>query len=226
MPPARVAETIASAVTAATFGVVVGVAPFVTTRLPFVPSSAAARRRVHRVLLRLRRQRQRRQQQRDGAREKGSSASTSSWSSSAAAARGASPPRPQFIDLGSGSGQLVRDAARLGYEAVGVESNPWLYLYARARCASVRRARIIRGDLKRVELSRASVVYCYGIPELMPLLAEKAARELAPGAVFLSNAFDLNSNGGGLLELVDKQSDVRVYRKRACAADGNARRVR
>lgn len=39
----------------------------------------------------------------------------------------------RFVDVGSGDGRLVEEAARLGMKAVGIELNPWLVLGSRLR---------------------------------------------------------------------------------------------
>lgn len=39
--------------------------------------------------------------------------------------------KPKLVDLGSGDGRIVIEAAKKGYEAVGYEINPWLVLYSR-----------------------------------------------------------------------------------------------
>ncbi|GFR31101.1 ATP synthase subunit C lysine N-methyltransferase, partial [Trichonephila clavata] len=38
-----------------------------------------------------------------------------------------------LIDLGSGDGRIVLTAAKIGFPAVGVELNPWLVLYSKAK---------------------------------------------------------------------------------------------
>jgi len=36
-----------------------------------------------------------------------------------------------LVDVGSGDGRIVLEAARRGYKAHGVELNPWLVLYSK-----------------------------------------------------------------------------------------------
>ncbi len=44
---------------------------------------------------------------------------------------------PVFVDLGSGDGRLVIEAAKRGFDAVGYEINPWLVWYARRKAKSL-----------------------------------------------------------------------------------------
>ena len=61
----------------------------------------------------------------------------SSFSSSSASVSRLSPPAqlspPVFVDLGSGDGQAVYEAARLGYKSVGIEFNWTLWAFSSLR---------------------------------------------------------------------------------------------
>ena len=73
------------------------------------------------------------------------STSTSTLSSSSTPTpMSTSPPPPVFVDLGSGDGQAVYEAARLGYKAVGVEFNWTLWALS-----SLRRQLFWSSEVKR-----------------------------------------------------------------------------
>lgn len=88
--------------------------------------------------------------------------------------RGAHPSHapPRFTDLGSGSGELVLDAARAGFRARGVELNLWLVLRARAsawRLPDDVRARVEFAwqDMWTCEVGDEDVVAVFGVPGIM-----------------------------------------------------------
>jgi len=97
-----------------------------------------------------------------------------------------------FVDLGSGDGGCILEAAARGLRARGVELNPTLAL-----AANVRGARTHLGDLFRHSVADADVVWLYGVGPLMPRLAAKLAAEGKPSLVVLSHRFKLPGEPGG-----------------------------
>jgi SAM-dependent methyltransferase len=102
-------------------------------------------------------------------------------------------PNDTLIDLGSGDGRVVIGAAQRGAQALGVEIDPELVAQARANAARAgvaARARFERRDLFETDLSKASVVTMYLLPEfnlkLMPRLLA-----LAPGTRVVSHDWDM-----------------------------------
>ncbi|XP_064455364.1 ATP synthase subunit C lysine N-methyltransferase-like [Ornithodoros turicata] len=89
-----------------------------------------------------------------------------------------------IVDLGSGDGRVVFEAAKLGFSsAVGVELNPWLVVYSRVRSLLHKRnAQFIRSDLWRFSLSPFSNVVIFGVEEMMSDLEKKFCAELRPGS--------------------------------------------
>jgi SAM-dependent methyltransferase len=97
-------------------------------------------------------------------------------------------------DLGCGDGRIVVAAAKRGArKVVGVDIDPERVAEARAavRAAGVGdRATIVEGDLFQQDLSDASVVTLYLLPELnLRLLPTLLA--LRPGTRIVSHAFDM-----------------------------------
>lgn len=103
-------------------------------------------------------------------------------------------PGDYLIDLGSGDGRIVINAAQRGAIAHGVELDGQLVEFAgaRARDAGVDdRAGFVQGDVFAAELGAATVVTMYLMPEVNLRLRPRLLTELAPGTRVLSNSFDL-----------------------------------
>ena len=98
-------------------------------------------------------------------------------------------------DLGCGDGRIVIAAARdFGARAVGVDINPARIREAQqnARRAGVRdRIEFRQQDLFDTDISRATVVTLYLLPEVNLALRPKLLRELKPGTRIVSNSFDM-----------------------------------
>ncbi|KAL3793266.1 hypothetical protein ACHAWO_001871 [Cyclotella atomus] len=103
----------------------------------------------------------------------------------------------QFVDLGSGDGRVVFRAAREGlfHKSVGFEINPTLHLFAQARKLMSPKywhtTRFQCGDLWKIQLSNYDVVAVYGLAPIMDRLGTKMKEELKPGAIVVSNVFQI-----------------------------------
>lgn len=98
----------------------------------------------------------------------------------------------QIVDLGSGDGTILLEAARRGAEAIGIEINPFLCLYSRwriKRAGFTAQAKVLCGDFRDYSLRDADVVFLYLWPSTIEKLREKLIRELKPGALVISNGF-------------------------------------
>ena len=99
----------------------------------------------------------------------------------------------QVIDLGSGDGRTVLAAAQRGAMAVGVEYDAGLVQVSR-RQAEERglsgRATFIEADLFDVDLTRATVVTMFLLPDLN-LKLRPSLLSLAPGTRIVSNTWDM-----------------------------------
>lgn len=110
--------------------------------------------------------------------------------------------RPQrVLDLGCGSGLVLRALTDAGHDAIGVDLSSAMLSLARKTAP---RARLMRGSLYEVPLPRVDVVLAIGEPlnyleegqrprALAPFF-RKVARALAPGGRFL---FDVIVDGPG-----------------------------
>ena len=97
-------------------------------------------------------------------------------------------------DLGSGDGRIVITAAKRGARAVGFEIDPDLVRESREniRKAGVEELAEIRNqDILTVDLSPASVVTMYLLPDVNLKLKPNLLSQLKPGSRVVSHAFDM-----------------------------------
>lgn len=99
----------------------------------------------------------------------------------------------RFIDLGSGlGGTLLRLAkAYPSGHFVGVETAPLTFLLCWFRCSLQPNCRVRFRSFWRESLGDHDVVYCFLSPAPMPALWQKARTEMAPGALLISNSFEV-----------------------------------
>lgn len=101
------------------------------------------------------------------------------------------------VDLGSGDGRLVIEAARrYGARGVGVEREARLVGLARAAAGKAGvsdRVSFRQGDIFEFDLRGATVVTLYLLPRLLVHLMPKLRAELAPGARVVSHDYPLEA---------------------------------
>jgi protein-L-isoaspartate O-methyltransferase len=109
----------------------------------------------------------------------------------------ATGPADLVVDLGSGDGRIVIDAARkFGARGHGIELDPVLVEKSRdsVRLAGLSdRVSIVHGDVLREDISQASVVTIYLLPSLIGRLQPRFIDELRPGTRIVSHAFYMPS---------------------------------
>jgi SAM-dependent methyltransferase len=97
-------------------------------------------------------------------------------------------------DLGSGDGRIVITAAKKGAKAVGFEIDGDLVKQSREniRSAGVQdSAEIRQQDILTVDLSQASVVTMYLLPDVNLKLKPNLLSQLKPGSRVVSHSFDM-----------------------------------
>ncbi len=102
-------------------------------------------------------------------------------------------PQDFVIDLGSGDGRTVITAARRGARALGIEYNPKMVELSKrnAEKAGVAgRASFAKADLFETDLSQASVITMFLLPEINLKLRPKILK-LQPGTRVVSNSFTM-----------------------------------
>lgn len=98
-----------------------------------------------------------------------------------------------LMDLGSGDGRTVITAAKRGAKAVGIEYNPNMVALSRdnAKKAGLSdRAQFMKADLFQTDLSKASVITMFLLPDINLKLRPKIL-QLKPGTRVVSNTFTM-----------------------------------
>ncbi|HVJ28252.1 MAG TPA: class I SAM-dependent methyltransferase [Vicinamibacterales bacterium] len=102
-------------------------------------------------------------------------------------------PQDVVMDLGSGDGRTVISAAKLGATAMGVEYNPDMVDLSKqnAEAAGVSgKATFVKADLFETDLSRATVITMFLLPQINVKLRPKIL-DLKPGTRIVSNSFTM-----------------------------------
>lgn len=113
-----------------------------------------------------------------------------------------------FIDLGAGVGSIVSRlcTALPASQITGIENAPITWLIGRIRTLRRQNCEWRWGDLWDTDLSRFDVVYAFLSPAPMADLWEKAAHEMRPGSVFISNSFPIPGIAADqVIEIEDKR---------------------
>jgi SAM-dependent methyltransferase len=104
-------------------------------------------------------------------------------------------PNDFIIDLGSGDGRIVRTAAKLfGARGFGVEIKEDLVRSSNEAAQKeglADRVKFIKQDLFKTDISQATVLTMYLLPDTVNLLREKLLRELKPGTRIVSHDYPL-----------------------------------
>ena len=103
-------------------------------------------------------------------------------------------PKDVVMDLGSGDGRTVISAAKLGARAMGVEYNPDMVELSKENAAKAGvsdKASFVKADLFETDLSKASVITMFLLPQINLKLRPKIL-ELKPGTRIVSNSFTMD----------------------------------
>lgn len=104
-------------------------------------------------------------------------------------------PQDYVIDLGSGDGRNVIAAAKRGATALGVEYNPDMVTLSKQRAAEAGvtdKATFVEGDMYAADISKASVMALFLLPENLNKLRPKFLA-LKPGSRIVSNTFTIEN---------------------------------
>ncbi|MDZ8065284.1 MAG: methyltransferase domain-containing protein [Nostoc sp. DedQUE08] len=100
-----------------------------------------------------------------------------------------------LYDLGSGDGRIVNTAAqKFGTRGIGIDIDPDRIKEANANAQKAGvsdRVKFVQQDLFNTDLSQATVVTLYLLPEINAKLRPKLLKELKPGTRIVSHAFDM-----------------------------------
>jgi SAM-dependent methyltransferase len=104
-------------------------------------------------------------------------------------------PQDFVMDLGSGDGRNIIAAAKRGARALGVEYNPDMVELSRRNAAKegvAERAQFVQGDMFEADISKATVLALFLLPDNMNRLQPKFL-ELRPGSRIVGNTFGFES---------------------------------
>jgi len=98
------------------------------------------------------------------------------------------------MDLGSGDGRTVITAAKRGATAIGIEYNPNMVELSKKNAAAAgmtAKATFIKADLFETDLSKATVITMFLLPDINLKLRPKIL-DLKPGTRIVSNSFQMD----------------------------------
>ena len=131
-----------------------------------------------------------------------------------AALLGLLPSSPCFVaDLGCGDGRLLRQLgkARPDSEFVGIE-HAWLtYFWAKLAASHLTNVHIRRGSLWKQPLTPFDVTYAFLSPAPMAQLWQKAATEMRPNTLLISNSFAVPDVEPNQIVTVDDKRASQLY---------------
>ena len=102
-------------------------------------------------------------------------------------------PQDFVVDLGSGDGRNVIAAAKRGARALGVEYDARLVQVSRRRAAEegvAERATFVQGDMFEADISQATVLALFLLPDNLTQLKPKFER-LRPGTRIVTNGYQI-----------------------------------
>ena len=103
-------------------------------------------------------------------------------------------PQDYVIDLGSGDGRNVIAAAKRGARALGVEYNPEMVELSRRNAQKegvMDRVRFVEGDMFEADISQATVMALFLLPDNLRKLTPKFVTQLKPGTRLVMNGFPI-----------------------------------
>jgi SAM-dependent methyltransferase len=101
-------------------------------------------------------------------------------------------PGEVVYDLGCGDGRFVFEAEARGAKAIGIEISFFVYLLARFKKRILKKqGTILWGNLFKLNLRDADVVFCYLLPKAMKKINNKFQAELKKGCRIICHDFPL-----------------------------------
>jgi len=103
-------------------------------------------------------------------------------------------PQDYVMDLGSGDGRNIIGAAKRGAKALGVEYNPEMVALSRRNAAKegvADKAQFVQGDMFEADISQATVLALFLLPDNLRRLTPKFQSELKPGTRLVMNGFPI-----------------------------------
>jgi hypothetical protein len=124
------------------------------------------------------------------------------------------PAEPcRFVDLGCGTGTLIKQLAlaRPDCHFVGIEHAPLPWLWARLSALGIDNCQIKFGDFWKHPVNEFRVVYAFLSPAPMPKLWAKAHAEMAAGSLLISSSFEIPDISPVQTIRLDDRRATRLY---------------
>lgn len=103
-------------------------------------------------------------------------------------------PGDTLLELGSGDGRVVLEAAKQGISVIGYELNPLLVVISRLRTWRYRKqVRIIWGNFWGSELPKSEAIFTFLLPKYMEKLNKKVEQSNTKPVKLVSFAFEIPS---------------------------------
>lgn len=97
-----------------------------------------------------------------------------------------------ILDLGSGDGSFLMQAARRGINGIGWEINPLLVLFSKLRLWRYRKTvQVYWCNIWQTKLPKTDAVYIFGIKKYMPKFKAKLLKEIKKPTLIATFTFEL-----------------------------------
>ena len=119
-------------------------------------------------------------------------------------------PGQVMLELGSGDGRVLKQAAQQGIRGIGYELNPLLVLYSQISCWRYRKLVTFKcRNYWNITLPECDGIYVFLLDKFMPKLDKKICRDLSKPVKLVSYAFKIPgrkpvAKKGGLMLYVYK----------------------
>jgi SAM-dependent methyltransferase len=150
------------------------------------------------------------------------------------------PQRLKFVDLGSGAGESTIEAARRGYDSLGVEINPALLMLSKTsallkfgpfnnfkrdrRKSSIDNTKkggvgtcmFKSSNLLTLPLHEYDVIFMFGVKPLLGVIGPRLQEEMKPGGLLLLYRFQLHDEvmRGGGIDRISNIGEMYLYEKK------------
>lgn len=116
-----------------------------------------------------------------------------------------------LLDLGSGDGAILIEAAKRGTYSVGYEINPFLTFLTKLK-ARINRVHknieIHTQSYQKADMRNATIVFCYNLPRFMISVSKKIKKELPENSRVVSYKFPIR----GLTLVTKTKSGIFLYK--------------
>ena len=119
----------------------------------------------------------------------------------------------KIVDLGAGIGSIACSLAkrRPDFQITGIENSIFPWMIGRLRSARLRNCRWLLGSFWDIPLTDYDVAYAYLSPAPMPSLWLKVTQEMRPGALLISNSFEVPDVEPTTVITLDDRRKTQLY---------------